>query len=100
MSVHVIGDEDTVLGLRLVGASGTVAADPDEARRALDAALDDEKIDLLLLTRKVFQPMQQRVNRLRTTSLRPVILEIPGKDGAPPEDSLDELIRRAVGISV
>ncbi|MHC4298066.1 MAG: V-type ATP synthase subunit F, partial [Planctomycetota bacterium] len=37
MKYSIIGDEDAVLGFGMVGVSGKVAANADEARRAFQA---------------------------------------------------------------
>lgn len=100
MGVHVIGDKDTVLGLSLVGATGVVVGNDTQASAALEEALANESIDLLLLTREAMMGIQSRVTRLRMVGTHPVILEIPGKAGKEPEESLETLIRRAIGISI
>jgi hypothetical protein len=41
MNYSIIGDEDTVLGFRMVGVTGKVATNSDEARRAFEAMLED-----------------------------------------------------------
>ncbi len=100
MTVHVIGDRETVLGMQLVGVSGKTAESREEALDALDQALSDDRIQLLLITRKMAEQMRQQVDRLKMKRLSPIIIEIPGKDLKPPEQSMAEMVRRAIGISV
>jgi V/A-type H+-transporting ATPase subunit F len=100
MGVYVIGDKDTVLGFTLVGGYGVVVQSAREAREHLESALEREEIDLLLVTREWADSMRERMNRLLMTSLRPVIIEIPGKESRPSVASIDDLVRRAIGMSL
>ena len=100
MSVFVIGDKDTVLGFTLVGGEGTVVSSVEGADQALTAALERDDIELLLVTREWSESMQERMNRVRMTSLRPVVVEIPGKNLHEPSTSLEELVKRAIGITI
>lgn len=100
MSVFAIGDKDTVLGITIAGGNGAVAESADAAASALDAALERDDLALILVTRDVAEPMRERMNRLRMTSLHPIVMEIPGKSLQPSRRSLDELVKRAIGLSV
>ena len=98
MKIYVIGNKDTVLGFRLNGVDGSVVASAAEARQALESALDSEDIGLLLVTRQWGATMQDRMDHLKMHSLAPVVLEIPGSAIRPPEQSIRELVRKAVGL--
>ena len=100
MSIFVIGDRDTVLGFRLLGAEGRTARSLDEARDVHEKVLQREDIKLLFLTREWADRMRQRVDELKMKRLRPLVMEIPGKEVKPPEQSLSELVRRAIGINL
>lgn len=100
MKVHVIGDQDTVLGFRLNGVEGRIVTRAEEARRALDAALQDDDIGLLLVTRRWCERMRTRIDRLRMQRLHPVVVEIPGPELAPPRPPIRELVRKAIGVRI
>lgn len=100
MSIFVIGDRDTVLGIRLVGGDGVTVEDAETASAELEEALQDEAIQLLLITREWSDRLRERIDRLKMDRLRPIVMEIPGKSVEPPERSLNELVRRAIGINV
>ena len=53
MKVMVIGHPESVLGFSLVGLQGQVATSSAEANQALDAALADPDIGILLITNEV-----------------------------------------------
>jgi len=42
--------------------------------------------------------MHDRIDRLKMTRLKPVVMEIPGREAGAPETSLGEMVGRAVGI--
>jgi vacuolar-type H+-ATPase subunit F/Vma7 len=96
----VIGDKDTVLGFSLAGAEGTEVGTSEEAQEALDSALGREDIELLLITYEWSAPLRERIDKLLMNSIDPVVMEIPGKEMQSPGESVEELVRRAVGISI
>ena len=100
MSIYVIGDQDTILGMKLVGAEGLVPRGAQDARQALERALEQRDLKLLLITRDWAEPMRDRLNRLKMTRLTPVVMEIPGREVTPPEEPIAEVVRRAVGIRI
>lgn len=101
MAFHIIGDQDTVLGYRFAGVTGSVVATPDEARQAFRAALGDEDQRILLLTERVERMLEAEVvaHRLEATPPYIVVIEdIWGADGS--RKSLQELVFEAVGIRI
>ncbi|MFP4349639.1 MAG: V-type ATP synthase subunit F [Thermodesulfobacteriota bacterium] len=100
MSIFVIGDRDTVLGFRLVGAHGIPVKDKETASAELEKALQNEALQLLLITREWSDALRERIDRLKMDRLQPIVMEIPGKSVEPPERSLTQLVRRAIGINI
>ncbi len=100
MSIFVIGDRDTVLGIRLVGGDGIPVKDAATASAELEKALQDEAIQLLLITREWSDALRERIDRLKMDRLRPIVMEIPGKSVESPERPINELVRRAIGINI
>jgi V/A-type H+-transporting ATPase subunit F len=98
VQVYVIGDKDTVLGFSLAGAEGEVVTRLEEADKAIDKVLSRREIKLLLITRMWCEQLREKIDTLRMTSLDPIVMEIPGKDVRPPKQSLEEVVRRAIGI--
>ncbi len=101
MAFHIIGDQDTVLGYRFAGVTGTVVATPDEARQAFREALADARHRILLLTERVERMLPAEVTAHRLEARPPylvVIEDIWGPDGR--RKSLQQLVFEAVGIRV
>ncbi len=45
MDIFVIGDENAILGFSLVGIEGQVVKSLDEAKKALDACFDAQRLE-------------------------------------------------------
>lgn len=100
MRIFVIGDPDTVAGMRLAGASGHAASDREEVGAVLEAALEDGDFALVLITRDRADLLRERVDGLKTERLKPLVVEIPSRDGDLPVPRAAEIIRSAVGLGV
>jgi V/A-type H+-transporting ATPase subunit F len=101
MKVLVIGHPEAVLGFSLVGLHGQAAASAAEANQALDNALLDPDIGIVLVTNDVAALIEPRMNQLKLRSNVPLVVEIPGPAGVSPDQpSLDELVFRAIGVKI
>jgi V/A-type H+-transporting ATPase subunit F len=98
MSIYIIGDEDTVLGLSLAGIEGQAVHSVEEARTSLDRALEDPDIDIVLVTEDWAAEMRDKVNELIMTVDEPLVAEIPSSEPGPQGPSLQALVEEAVGI--
>jgi vacuolar-type H+-ATPase subunit F/Vma7 len=97
----IIGSEDAVWGFALAGVRGQVVKTEKELDQALDAALADPKVDILLVTENVADWARQRVDTLKVRSTQPLVIEIPGPDGPDPDQpTLSEIIRRTIGVKI
>lgn len=99
MKVMVIGHTDAVRGFALVGVQGHIATTAEEVNTALDAALHDASIGIVLITEDAAALVRQRVNQLVARTTVPLVMEIPGP-GGPPADrqTLSEMVQRTTGI--
>lgn len=101
MAIHIIGDQDTVLGYRFAGVTGAPVATAEEAREAFGAAVHDPNHRILLLTERVERMLEGEVTAHRLAAAPPyivVIEDIWGPDGQ--RRSLQDLIFEAVGIRI
>ena len=53
MKYSIIGDEDTVLGFGMVGVSGKVAVNTDEALHAFQTIIEDKETCIIIITENV-----------------------------------------------
>jgi len=101
MAFHIIGDQDTVLGYRFAGVSGSVVATPEEARQAFAAALSDARHRILLLTERVEGMLAAEVSAHRVEATPPylvVVEDIWGAEGS--RRSLQDLVFEAIGVRI
>ena len=101
MKFYVIGDRQTVLGFRLVGVEGTVATEREAALEALNKIVETEDTGIVLITEPVAAKIRDEVEARLYGMGFPLVLEIPDASG-PAEDrpEIDEIVRKAVGISI
>jgi V/A-type H+-transporting ATPase subunit F len=101
MRVLVIGHPHAVLGFSLAGVDGRAAVDAEQANSALDAALKDRDLGIVLVTKDIAGMLGSRMEHLRLHSTTPLIVEIPSPEGVQPgEPSLSEIVLRAIGIKL
>jgi V/A-type H+-transporting ATPase subunit F len=90
--ILVIGDEDAVFGLGLVGLEGRVVASMEDARKAVRDALADPENALILLTENFSEARPETME-----GDGPLVVEIPGKGPARTSAALEAQIERALG---
>ncbi len=99
MKYAIIGDEDAVLGFEMVGVSGRTARDPEEARRAFQAVLEDGQTGIIIITERVADMIRPLVDRFLFTQSFPLIVEIPDRKGRQPgRPGIRELVNAAIGV--
>jgi len=101
MKILVIGNREAVLGFSLVGVHGAAVSTAAEANQALDRALVDADAGLLLVTEDTAALIGARMEQLKLRSTAPLVVEIPGPEGARPDrPSLNEIMLRAIGVKL
>jgi vacuolar-type H+-ATPase subunit F/Vma7 len=91
--IVVIGDEDAVFGLGLIGITGRAAATVEEAREAIRNAMADPDIALILLTEDLWEAQPE--SRDESGAL---IVHIPSRRAEKPAIALEAQIKSALGI--
>ena len=82
MKMFLISDNiDTQTGMRLAGVDGVVVHERDELRQALEEALADKDIGILLLTEKFGRDFPDVIGPARASCSMPLIIEIPDRHG-------------------
>lgn len=101
MKIFVIGDEYTVLGYRLAGIQGVVVHGSQEASDAMNKALSDPDIGIILITQRTASGIRAMVESAKLEMTTPVVLEIPDRKG-PMEgrESTMSIVHRLIGIRV
>ncbi len=101
MKFFCLGDEDTVLGFRLVGLEGRAVKSAAEAREAFAVATATQDVGIILMTERAARLIREEVEDYIYNSDFPLVLEIPDSRGPLPDrKSISDLIKEAVGISI
>ncbi len=102
MRYFVISDNsDTLTGLRMAGIEGVLCHSREETLAEMARAEADETVGVLLICEKLAALCPERVDALKRTAMRPLLVEIPDRHHthrAP--DSITRYIREAIGIKV
>jgi V/A-type H+-transporting ATPase subunit F len=101
MKFYVLGDDETVLGFRLVGVAGKVVEGRDEALRALRGAVEDKQVGVVLVTERIAAGIRDEVEARLYGLGFPLVLEIPDSSGPDPGRlDIQEVVRKAIGVSI
>ena len=99
MKVWVIGHVDAVLGFALVGVHGEAVDSVEGMNRALDAAIANPELGLVLVTEDCSKLAPERVARLKSAIEPPLFLEIPSPNYTNSEGiSFMSLAEQSIGI--
>jgi len=100
-SFHVIGDQDSIVGFRFAGVTGTAVDSPAEALEAFRQAVQEKNCSILILTAPVAEMIQDDVTRHRASAQPPYVVVVGDLWDTPAErPSLPDLIYEAVGIRI
>lgn len=100
MHGFVIGDTDMVTGFRLVGVEGEEALSIEDARLAFQKALTRKDLALIILSEEFSTQMREEIDKVRTEQVRPLIVEIPGRNGPSGEVKMSDFISKTLGVRV
>ena len=101
MRYFVISDNtDTQVGLRLAGVEGVLARTREEVLAAIDEALADPTIGILLITEGLAEQCADKLAPLKMDGHTPLVVEIPDRYGSRKKDSITRYIREAIGVKV
>lgn len=102
MRFYIISDEgDALTGLRLAGIEGEFAPDEASTAAAIERAVADETIAVVLMTATAYQRGGQRVEQLKQSGTRPLIVTIPDRSGnGGSGEAIARYVREAVGIRI
>lgn len=102
MKMYLISDNvDTLTGMRLAGVEGVVVHEKEEFREALDKAVHDPEIAVLLLTEKFGRDWPELVNDLKMKQKTPLIIDIPDRHGTGRrKDFITGYVNEAIGLKL
>ena len=102
MKFFLISDNiDTQMGMRLAGIEGVVVHQPYEVEKALDTAMADKDVAIVLMTEKLINLCHDKVYDLKLNCPKPLIVEIPDRHGTSQiSDTISSYVNEAIGIKL
>lgn len=102
MKCFLISDNiDTQMGMRLAGVNGVVVHERDEVLEALNKAIDDDSIAIILITKKLTDLCNAEIYDFKLNRRSPLIVEIPDRHGdSHISDTISEYVNEAIGLKI
>ncbi len=102
MRFFLISDNiDTLMGMRLGGIEGVLVHERPEVKNALNTAMLNKDIAVILITQKLLEDSSEMVYDLKLNRKYPLIVEIPDRHGSSHiSTSISQYVREAIGIRI
>ena len=102
MKMFLISDNvDTQTGMRLTGVAGVVVHQRDELYQALQKALADKEIGIILLTEKLGREFPDILEDVRLNHRIPLLIEIPDRHGTGRKpDFITSFVNESIGLKL
>lgn len=102
MKSYLISDNhDTYVAMGLAGITGIIVHEKEEVLQALDQALSDKEIGIIIITELILEKVKEEVMALKLSRRYPLIVEIPDRHGQRREDKyITRYINESVGIKI
>lgn len=100
----VLTDAENADGFRLAGVDVEVATTGDEARRKLNALVDDDNSGIIAVNESMMSSIDERLQKKIDSIYRPIVVSLPLKETLHEDEDhrayLSRLIRRAIGFDI
>lgn len=102
MKFFLLSDNtDTQMGMRLAGIEGVVVHERHEVLLALEKAMHDESIAIVLMTTKLIETCPDVISEIKLRQKKPLIVEIPDRHGsAKIGETIDKYVSEAIGVKL
>lgn len=100
--MYLISDNvDTYTGMRLAGVDGVVVHERDELYEALQTAMTDKEIGIVLLTEKFGREFPDIIDEMKLERKMPLLVEIPDRHGTGrKKDFITSYVNEAIGLKL
>lgn len=102
MRIALISDNvDTIVGMRLVGIEGTLAHERDELNPAIEAAVQDPEVGIILVTEKLSNDFPDIIDGFKLKHSSPLLIIIPDRHGTGrKKDFITSFVSEAIGLKL
>ena len=97
--MYLISDNiDTLTGMRLAGVDGIVVHEREELRCAIENAMEDKDVGVILLTEKFGREFPDLIDEIKLERTMPLLIEIPDRHGTGrKKDFITSYVNEAIG---
>ena len=102
MKMYLISDNvDTYTGMRLAGVDGVVVHERGELYEALQNAIKDKEVGIVLLTEKFGREFPEIIDDIKLKRKMPLLVEIPDRHGTGrKKDFITSYVNEAIGLKL
>ena len=102
MKMYLISDNiDTLTGMRLAGVDGIVVHERDELREAIETAMEDPTIGIILLTEKFGREFPDLIDEIKLERDMPLLIEIPDRhETGRKKEFITSYVNEAIGLKL
>lgn len=102
MKCFLISDNvDTQIGMKLAGIDGIVVHERDDVLSALEKAVIDNSVAIILITKKLTELCSKEIYDYKLNVKKPLIVEIPDRHGnSHITDTISEYVSEAIGLKL
>ena len=102
MKMYLISDNvDTLTGMRLAGVDGVVVHEKEELHQALETAMNDTSIGIVLLTEKFGREFPELIDEIKLERQMPLLIEIPDRHGTGRKKNfITSYVNEAIGLKL
>ena len=99
--MYLISDNiDTLTGMRLAGVDGIVVHEREELRCAIENAMEDKDVGVILLTEKFGREFPDLIDEIKLERTMPLLIEIPDRHGTGrKKDFITSYVNEAIGLN-
>jgi len=100
MDFYVIGDENMVLGLGLMGIPGETVSGEENTLKAISEAMK-KQIKIILISDRLLEPVRSQVEEIILKRDFPLLLEIPDRQGpVKGKKSIKDILKSSLGFNI
>ncbi len=102
MKMYLSSDNvDTLTGMRLAGVEGVVVHERAELRTAIEGAIKDPDIGIILLTEKFGKEFPDLIDEIKLERTMPLLIEIPDRHGTGrKKDFITSYVNESIGLKL
>ncbi len=91
---------ETQTVMRLGGIESDIVYSDEEAKRKIEALLNDPTIGLIMITENIHKRLKELIMPLKLTRMDTLIIQVPEPEGLQDKDYIMKYIKNSIGIKL